>query len=120
MKPEELRIGNWYQSVKWKQPVQLELSDLVELYHRCDGAELDEEIIAEMFEPIPITEEWLIKFGFEKIKNEYYTINDIISFIIDLKICYILIDNKLEIEIKYIHQLQNLYFALTGKELEIK
>jgi hypothetical protein len=26
----------------------------------------------------------------------------------------------LDIEIKYVHQLQNLYFALTGEELEIK
>jgi hypothetical protein len=28
--------------------------------------------------------------------------------------------NKVEVEIKYLHQLQNLYFSLTGKELEIK
>jgi hypothetical protein len=77
----------------------------------------------EWFEPIPITEEWLIKFGFEK--NSYW-------FKDDNMLRFGLIDNKLHCSIgndengflynriNYIHQLQNLYFALTGQELEFK
>ena len=114
MKPQELRIGNWYQSVRWKKPVQLELSDLAELDHRCDGVELDSEIISEMFEPLPLTEEWLIKFGFQNYGD--MTIgNAYISLSINSDGFYFIL-TKLE----YVHQLQNLYFALTGKELTIK
>mgnify|MGYP003656513470 FL=1 len=72
------------------------------------------------FKPIPLTEEWLVKFGFEYdvLEEFYFEINDIRgqfyeeenSFELDhyeLANCY------------YVHQLQNLYFALTGQELEI-
>ena len=76
--------------------------------------------------PIPLTEEWLIKFGF-KTPEGYLAGN------------YILGDYRVNIEdfvlwrvdgayegdtylvgIKYVHQLQNLYFALTGEELVTK
>lgn len=78
------------------------------------------------FEPVPITEDLLIKLGFEYIKVNHpipnhksferedfylkiYNSSDII------KIWYkeMVIDNNYY----HIHQLQNLYFALTGKEL---
>ena len=71
-------------------------------------------------EPIPLTEEWLLKFGFEKNKNSdlYFRLNNYEYFIENG-----IIDNGYsrmnEISVKYVHQLQNLYFALTGKELEI-
>jgi hypothetical protein len=73
--------------------------------------------------PIPLTEEWLLKFGFEK--NSYW-------FKDDNMLRFGLIDNKLHCSIgndengflynriNYVHQLQNLYFALTGQELEFK
>ena len=74
---------------------------------------------------IPLTEEWLLKFGFKESKT-FFGRN---SFEKD---GYHLIKNGKYFEflvigssvilakIKYVHQLQNLYFALTGKELEIK
>ncbi len=86
----------------------------------------------ENIEPIPLTEEWLIKFGFEKIKDEVspykdgeYTITSK-RFTVFRKYpithnsvfgWYIKKINFSEINIKYVHQLQNLYFALSGKEL---
>jgi hypothetical protein len=68
---------------------------------------------------IPLTEEWLLKFGFAVTDglfgNKYrksidlYTMKDkSIGFVFD-DYC---------ITIQYVHQLQNLYFALTGQELE--
>jgi hypothetical protein len=75
--------------------------------------------------PIPLTEEWLLKFGFEHIKNNWYNIfavNNTFNV-------YLFSDNEgFRVEIvsqsitvlKYVHQLQNLYFALTGEELIIK
>jgi hypothetical protein len=84
--------------------------------------------------PIPLTEEWLLKFGFENsaigyeyaieldktlqlidVNNEYYPqliqapeFSSMESQIIGLNL------------IKYLHQLQNLYFALTNEELTMK
>jgi hypothetical protein len=68
--------------------------------------------------PIELTYQWLDKLGFE-FKDagdfgHYYSLDNF-----DLNQDYQPIDFDC-IEIKYVHQLQNLYFALTGKELEIK
>jgi len=72
--------------------------------------------------PIPLTEEWLLKFGFGREYEaerpkwldqlESYNIgNEDIQFIKG--------KSYKVMKIRYVHQLQNLYFALTGKELEI-
>lgn len=76
------------------------------------------------FTPIPLTEEWLVKFGFE-INKHHFTkwINETNTFIImfdDRKKNYFICDCPIDCNIKFVHQLQNLYFALTGEELEIK
>jgi len=73
--------------------------------------------------PIPLTEEWLVKFGFfEKYKSCFnrwnikgFSLNDNEDRNGDLQGVFIY-DYKLEVS--YVHQLQNLYFALTGEELE--
>ena len=81
------------------------------------------------FKPIPLTEEWLIRFGFSKSKLSLYTIlmgNTIFSISPPFKLgewqCdYVwLYDEYRFTKIKYVHQLQNLYFALIGEELTIK
>lgn len=73
---------------------------------------------------IPLTEEWLLNFGFElKNNNSYFN-----------EIKYGIWYNKQKIEpyeigfycaisdvkLDYVHELQNLYFSLTKKELELK
>lgn len=67
--------------------------------------------------PIPITEEWLLKFGF--LFDGAAFNNKIRVF----KIANAVVWNPCEdvtATMQYVHQLQNLYFALTGKELEYK
>jgi hypothetical protein len=73
----------------------------------------------------PITEERLLKFGFEKTMAWTYSINLQGNF----NLVYYLGEKGWSIGFKdysdfsnhiYVHQLQNLYFALTGKELTIK
>lgn len=85
-------------------------------------------------EPIPLTEEWLLRFGFEKrvlttqigVFNEYSIYHDAfnlasIEWLDEEKSAYLCFEGtQCGIDIKYVHQLQNLYFALTGKELEFK
>ncbi len=86
-----------------KEPTQLLNSDLVDF--RSD------EIAG-----IPITEEILLKYGFVKSAN--------FKFIHPLDDSYTIIKGEgfyvsnVLYEVKYIHQLQNIHFALTGKELE--
>ena len=128
MKATELRINNWYTSTKFRVPVQCELVDLYELCVASDGA-CDYPPIEEMFEPIPLTEEWLLKFGwvwneemkaYEKYPNgdarmdlekmiggSYRMFNYVLKALIAERIWHV-------------HQLQNLYFALTNEELTIK
>ena len=141
MKKEELRIGNWYQSVKWNVPVKCDLTDLYNLSANADGAD-DDPPIDEMFEPIILTEEWLLKFGFidyrtlpNKItKKAFYDIKAGIYLSYDgkykhtkFRILYNPNTNTFQVVspannsiiLKYVHQLQNLYFALTNNELTI-
>ena len=74
-------------------------------------------------EPIPLTEEWLLIMGFEKCEHktepQYYKDCEEISVRLFPKEKYFTLA-YLGTEIKYLHELQNLYFALTGEELTIK
>ena len=76
----------------------------------------------EQAEPIPLTEEWLVRFGFEYTEihegfNQYR--KDLLNLSITPNGFEIFLTFKW-INIKHVHQLQNLYFALTGEELTIK
>lgn len=72
--------------------------------------------------PIPLTEEWLFKFGYKKVNTLYDT-----TEVFEKKLSYtiyfrsgVLSFSFSTQEIKYVHQLQNLYFALTNEELKFK
>ncbi len=66
-----------------------------------------------MFCPVPLTEQWLKDFGFKKSLRTWRKFGCIFHITQYGKFFI----NKLNLEIKYVHQLQNLYFALTGNEL---
>jgi len=71
------------------------------------------------YKPIPLTEEWLKRFGFEfwdglgwrHMETKGLLVFDTFFFYryYSIGVC-----------LKHVHQLQNLYFALTGEELELK
>jgi len=76
--------------------------------------------------PIPLTEEWLFKFGF--FRPFMPPIYEIVTSEMDKRFRIHKVDDNAfilgryestSIKIQYVHQLQNLYFALTGEELEI-
>lgn len=110
MKANELRIGNLVYI--GKEVNELELVDFADLY---------ENDTFKHFEPIPLTEEWLFKFGFEKDDDWLeLVVNDHLSIIwvgyLGLNVMgQILFFSKKD----KIHELQNLYFALTGEELTL-
>jgi len=70
--------------------------------------------------PIPLTEEWLLKFGFRvkmgSVTHNHSFVKGKIVVRHSLRFGFHYDDLKLE----SVHQLQNLYFALTGTELTIK
>jgi hypothetical protein len=82
---------------------------------------------------IPLTEEWLLKFGFEKVDIVLTSIsiaplnlpctfhlpNTPFSFCLG-KLILTTGTGDFCVNIDYVHKLQNLYFALTGEELTIK
>lgn len=108
MRVNELRIGNYYLSfgVDLKQ---------VEILHK------DKNLID--FTPITLNEEWLLNFGFIEIHEnnwqDFETEVMIDLFNETVSIISAMPWKQLK-HIKYVHQLQNLYFALTGEELTFK
>jgi hypothetical protein len=120
MKVAELRVGNWYKSVKFGVPAQCDLSDLHELCVRSDGAYNDPPI-DEMFEPIPLTEEWLNKFDFIKddlLNRWIFRSNE--YFYLDAEYSLWFEGSFTCIDIQYVHQLQNLNFVMNNEELTIE
>jgi len=114
MNANELRIGNWIQHKK---------GDILQMniYHLSDiigGTEISEQ--RHQYNPIPLTQEWLLKFGFEKDEDEEGTWYNQIALYegnecFNYNASFFEHDNFVSIE--YVHQLQNLYYALTGLEL---
>jgi hypothetical protein len=98
MKATELRIGNYV-----KDPYSKEI--------RLVSVEKD----ASMLRPIPLTEEWLLKFGFKKLDKYTFTLNS--WFIYRRKRGFVTGSKRREIKLNSIHELQNWWFANTKKEL---
>ena len=76
--------------------------------------------------PIPLTEEWLLKFGF--ISNPYQDRYELVNIYFQgCKLCFECDKTKGFTElwisefpnIKYVHQLQNLFHIVTGSELQL-
>lgn len=73
------------------------------------------------YKGITLTEEWLVKFGFEYNGMGYHSPDSKIYYNSDHKKLYFVVPSNYNLSnIQYVHQLQNLYFALTGEELELK
>jgi hypothetical protein len=70
------------------------------------------------YQTILLTEEWLLMFGFDKTSLHYFKKDGIIIQAEDDYFeCFL---GSVVVKLQYVHQLQNLYFALTGKELIIQ
>jgi|SRR5687768_13827908 len=122
MRKEELRIGNYF---KWS-----EFASMGKGVDRITHGQQIEDYI-NFKEPIKLNPQWLLKFGFTQGDNT--TSNDSFYDIAvggsnlginpDNGVVWITRDKNSFNNpacIDYVHQLQNLYFALTGKELVSK
>jgi hypothetical protein len=121
MEAKELRIGNLLQDGVSKSLLKvIELSEKDITTYVIDRSKFPLEK-GWFTEPIPLTEEWLIKAVFEQgvwqnetLDQELYSDYNTL-FISDSRDT----NYSFRSPCKYVHQLQNLYFALTGKELAI-
>jgi hypothetical protein len=132
METNELRIGNYISTGVGEETV-------IELYQHklLVGSTLSGSSVRYFeIDPIPLTEDWLVKFGFdksigfimfigEKFKGSSFEVshNDLDRWYAFFRNFnkgeaddFVLLRNNLQ----YVHQLQNLYHALTGEELELK
>lgn len=114
MESSELRIGNY--TLDHGHPEQIPY-----------GSDIDS---AGLMEPIKLTADWLTKFGFEKFDFEYEEGIEI-TYVLEKKNGhqFVLSDDfqpmdgeiaMLDYKLLYVHQLQNLFFCLTGEELVLK
>ena len=122
MEVKELRIGNIVcyngEVVKVEQVTKHEIG-----YHtKPNETRMNYARLCEI-EPIPITDELLLKNGFEQCDYMFKTL-----FIEMYEVgngWHLHIDNDkfetaIALTIKYLHQMQNAYYLVAGKELEIK
>ncbi len=120
MESKELRIGNYYIDIDER------LSELsgYELY-QMNSKQNQNTLCAKEYVPIPLTEEWLLKLGLVYDKDEEATFLVPYSFYIVYEVdddycIYENVNDTFITSIEYVHQLQNLYFALCGEELTLK
>ena len=137
MKSNEFRIGNYYfDGVSYSKVISIDEYGINPFDGQfCKQYEGNEA-------PIPLTEGWLFNFGFQqsdsvatyfKTKKAFIYKNYILFYIVspcvkneeneltffsDISFQY-LNGHGINKEIEYVHQLQNLYFALIGEELEL-
>jgi hypothetical protein len=135
MKATELRIGNYVsvtttpnefdvvEEIGYKKGLAHYLA-IKKLYYKVWFKHQGIDLI----KPIPLTEKWLTDFGFEKDESKIdpiekpngnwwaqYEKENVIIYLP----CFEYSNDELNIEIKHVHSLQNLYFALTGQELTL-
>jgi len=137
MKATELRIGNYINGMTGKMYETITSIDQGRV-----STDNENSYNINHVEPIPLTEEWLLRLGFKLcdickdfggLEMPYYANNAVLLFFNSNRTKYELSDyyigygsmrsGKYHVVafkwIKYVHQLQNLYFALTGEELEM-
>ena len=113
MKATELRIGNYVNYIF--KTLSIDAPE----YKIKNGADIQLHQSNNLYKPIPLTEQWLKDFGFIKnfVENDEgryddYEFNEFHIHGLGDDI-FIFLTRR----IKYVHRLQNLYFALTGEEL---
>lgn len=104
----ELRIGNW-----------VDKSNIAKYKHVGKVMTLS---VTNKFDPVLLTEEILEKAGFDNcfldIGDQAIEVRKGVFYLYGSTACTH--GHTFSGEVKYLHQLQNLYFALTGEELKIE
>ncbi len=123
IEPRELRLGNLFEEIHSK-----EIIEVIELTN-------EKVVFSGDFKgkwqarPIPLSEEWLLKFGFhQQNEMDWHSSKPTEFNIPKLRLTNfkpgedipMFMDNKYGTHIKTAHQLQNFFQVISGKELKIK
>lgn len=140
--PQELRIGNYvngelYETGCSVTVLQYKVKSLGEKSAVLQDLKTQSVLNYQDIQPIPLTSKWLLKFGFTQSldydprkrfdKVPLYENNGVSIMLSDSEFWYVTrqydggSSDPFErvLEVKSVHQVQNLYFALTGEELTI-
>lgn len=118
MKAKNLRLGNLITNKEGEIETVFTLHDkYINGYDGESGLLPDDE---SDYNGVKLTEKWIIELGLKRIPENEYTLDsyDLAGFKLWMNKGKFLFINKINIE--YVHQLQNLFFALTGTELDVK
>ena len=118
----ELKIGNYVYLQNSKTPYKVTEIGYSEIeYPKYEASGISSEAVfrtyVENLNPILLTEELILKCGFEK---HTWGIVTYYSPLFELDADFHLKGVDYNIQVKSLHQLQNLYFDLTGQKLEVK
>jgi len=117
MKPQDLRIDNY---INYKgHTVQLTSQDFMQL---------QEDINDGIIKPLKLTEQWLKDFGFyERVMMPTSKMYELEPLVIDsftdgfeARFRYSEGESSSIKKVRYVHEVQNLYYALTNTELILK
>lgn len=134
MNVKELRVGNLIRPVfNGTNPAQTPFAVTGMFIQQCHSLELREGGSNVGHEGIPITEEWLLRFGFNEnyssgVKKKYF--HHSLLYDGGNALAYVIYSKEPEkngilfwgnaVPLCYnVHQLQNLFYALTGQELTL-
>lgn len=117
MKASELRIGNYVNQLGIDNDIVICIDSM---YETISTNSMIERSIDD-FNPIPLTKEWLEKFGFKIIGGCYYHSDDsgIEFFVYDEQLFCEFAGSTFD-QIQNVHDLQNLHYAIYKEELKIK
>ena len=125
IKANELRIGNLVQhSGEWNYANHKS----VFLWTERDWLGVNEcTLLLVNVSPIPLTEEWLFKFGFvaDRYNEKFYFTIDSAKYVVEKQSKFFFIGIEYEFNkivyfswrINFVHHLQNIIFSITGHEL---
>ncbi|WP_207425983.1 hypothetical protein [Pedobacter sp. SYSU D00535] len=118
MEVRELRICNL---VKYKTTPEEYLEGEITLIDHRGVVVNGFYMLVGFIEPIPLTEEWLLKFGLKEHSLGYYYLTDDVIISVEGQVYFETGTNVTHwmCECYTVHQLQNLYFALTSEELTL-
>jgi hypothetical protein len=117
MELKDFRLGNFIQDKSGNIKSVEALSSLT-------GIAVEEGNSFEIYEPILLNNEWLLKLGFRACGTSWLHVSQHFSGF-DVQLIdeqYFLNSDGLPFSngFAYVHQLQNLYYAMTGSELPIE
>lgn len=126
MEAKKFRIGNFIQDYYKQEPYKIDAQGIMNCY------EIEKKVKFQptMYSSIELTDEWLLNFGFkvvsqftyicdchnDEIETDIYSLNNV-KIYYKVEFDFYVYDGESS-EINYVHELQNLFFALTGTELE--